>query len=151
VINYPCNIHPEGHLHIVGCPTYRVLQEVEKHRAVQVARYGSNDGLKDGTGPGVRWLRPLYFGPATGIEYELRAEYESHGQNPSSAPTSDDITWMHLVREEVAEAFQENDPVRLRDELIQVAALCVSWIEKIDTRAPAVRTDADGYGAEVES
>ena len=41
---------------------------------------------------------------------------------------------MHLVREEVAEAFAESDPARLREELIQVAALAVSWVEKIDAR-----------------
>jgi hypothetical protein len=39
-----------------------------------------------------------------------------------------------LVREEVAEVFQETDPVKLREELVQVAALAVSWIEKIDAR-----------------
>jgi hypothetical protein len=35
------------------------------------------------------------------------------------------------VREEVAEAFQEADGPALVDELIQVAALCVSWVERL--------------------
>ena len=106
--------------------TERVLTDVGIHRAVQRERYGSNDDLPDGTGPYVRWLSPLNLLTATGVEARLRQEYESHGM---VAPS-----WMHLVREEVAEAFQETDPVRLREELIQVAALCVSWVETLDAR-----------------
>ena len=66
----------------------------------------------------------------TGEEFEdiCRADYEFyeklHGQP----------TWMHLVREEVAEAFKEADPTRLEEELLQVAALCVSWVEKLQMR-----------------
>ena len=41
---------------------------------------------------------------------------------------------MHLLREEIAEVFVESDADRLREELIQVAALAVSWVEKIDAR-----------------
>lgn len=104
--------------------TERVLRDVAEHRVVQFTRYGSNADLKDGTGPEERWLSPLTSYSSPAIEDILRDEYNKHG-----VPT-----WMHLVREEVAEAFQESDPVRLREELIQVAALCVSWIEKLDAR-----------------
>ena len=44
------------------------------------------------------------------------------------------LTWVHILREEVAEAFAETDPVRLRAELLQVAAVAVAWIEAIDRR-----------------
>ena len=37
--------------------------------------------------------------------------------------------------EEVAEAFEEHDPARLRSELVQVAAVAVAWVEKIDRDA----------------
>lgn len=44
-------------------------------------------------------------------------------------------TWRAILREEVAEAFAESDPELLRTELIQVAAVAVSWVEDIDRRS----------------
>ncbi|MFI8531766.1 hypothetical protein ACIGMX_16190 [Streptomyces aquilus] len=44
------------------------------------------------------------------------------------------LDWMHILREEVAEAFAESDPVKLRAELVQVAAVCAAWIADIDSR-----------------
>lgn len=43
-------------------------------------------------------------------------------------------TWRLILQEEVAEAFAETDPARLRAELVQVAAVAVQWIEAIDRR-----------------
>ena len=106
--------------------TARVLADVGAHRAEQRARYGDNADLPDGTGPEVAWLRPVSLAGAELVEERFRDDYNSHGV---VAPS-----WMHLVREEVAEAFQESDPVRLRAELVQVAALCVSWCETLDAR-----------------
>ena len=109
-----------------SCRTKQVLYEVDRERAKQFSEYGTNEGLQDGTGGA--WLSPLYAKGAVEIEAELRSDYETFQQ------TTGNPTWMHLVREEVAEAFAETAPARLRAELLQVAALCVSWIEKIDTR-----------------
>ena len=110
------------------CQTDLVLDEVGRERANQFARYGTNEGLEDGTGPRSLWLLPFVAFPAGVAEKSFRENYE-HYKNRKGAPT-----WMHLVREEVAEAFQESDPARLRAELLQVAALCVSWVEKLDGR-----------------
>lgn len=44
-------------------------------------------------------------------------------------------TWRHILIEEVHEAFAESDPVKLRAELVQVAAVAVAWCEAIDRRA----------------
>lgn len=44
-------------------------------------------------------------------------------------------TWAHILLEEVYEALAESDEVLLRAELVQVAAVCLSWIEDIDSRA----------------
>jgi hypothetical protein len=108
--------------------TVEVLGLVMREREHQVDRYGTNQDLKDGTGPDVLWLgnTHAYLSalPAESIELVLRREYERHDQP----------TWMHLVREEIAEAFKESDPERLEEELIQVAALCVSWVEKLRIR-----------------
>ena len=123
-----CSTHDRYHWSQAGCPTERVLADVLAHRGEQFAEYGDNADLEDGTGKDVRWLAtmPSFSTRSTAelIEVRLREEYGTHG-----VPT-----WMHLVREEVAEAFMESDPVRLREELVQVAALCVSWVEQLDAR-----------------
>lgn len=43
-------------------------------------------------------------------------------------------TFKNILKEEVAEAFAETDPVLIRAELVQVAAVAVAWIEAIDRR-----------------
>lgn len=45
------------------------------------------------------------------------------------------LTFRDILREEVAEAFAEYDTAKLRAELIQVAAVAVAWIEKLDRHA----------------
>lgn len=113
--------------------TIRVLDEVFEERKAQENRYGHvNDLLKDGTGPDVVWI-PGRFPEgfpirASAVERILREDYEAF-EEAHGLPT-----WMHLVREEIAESFQEDDPTRLQEELIQVAALCVSWVERIRGR-----------------
>lgn len=51
------------------------------------------------------------------------------------------MSWRHVLAEEVAEAFAESDVVRLRAELIQVAAVAVNWAEHIDRRLRAAGID----------
>jgi len=121
-----CSAH--GGQWAAHCATEKVLEEVKEHRAEQFARYGTNDDLEDGTGPFSEWTSPLTAYDARTIEDQFRRGYERH-ERATGAPT-----WMHLVREEVAEAFQEAATGRLRAELLQVAALCVSWIETLDGR-----------------
>lgn len=42
------------------------------------------------------------------------------------------LTWALLVNEECHEVLAEADPVALRAELVQLAALAVRWIEDLD-------------------
>lgn len=109
--------------------TLRVLRRVMEERERQVARYGHNTDLEDGTGPETRWLGPYTEQPATQVELTLRRDYLEFEEETGKP------TWVHLIREEVAEAFCESDPERLKEEVLQVAALCVSWLEKLDARA----------------
>lgn len=109
--------------------TIAVLEDIFEHRVEQEARYGHvNDLLLDGTGPQETWLAPLTYLEAGRIQIKLRADYEGF-EEEKGLPT-----WMHLVREEIAEVFQESDEQRLEEELIQVAALCTSWVERIRAR-----------------
>jgi hypothetical protein len=106
--------------------TRAILELVFNERQRQEARYGdANLTIEDGTGPRVRWLGPFTERSAEDIQIELRHDYEDF-EVETGAPT-----WLHLVREEIAEAFQESDSDRLAEELIQVAALCVSWVERL--------------------
>lgn len=108
--------------------TEEVLADVLAERRRQVARYGHNEALEDGTGPDVAWLAPVSHLGASLVEAEFRSFYEDHEESHGEP------TWSLLVREELAEAFAESDPERLEAELLQVAALCVSWVETLRRR-----------------
>lgn len=54
-------------------------------------------------------------------------------------------SYAHVLIEEVAEAIEDaHDPVKLRAELVQVAAVAMKWIEAIDRRADAGKEVAHG-------
>lgn len=103
-----------------------ILSRLLTERLRQVQVYGHNDDLQGGNGPETRWLGPYSSSPAVEIEAHFRDDYEDFEEETGKP------TWVHLIREEVAEAFMESDPILLQDELIQVAALCVSWCEKLE-------------------
>lgn len=48
------------------------------------------------------------------------------------------VTWRDILHEEVCEAFAETDPVKLREELIQVAAVAVAWVETLERRIATI-------------
>lgn len=108
--------------------TIQVLEEVFEERSRQVDRYGHNDDLADGSGPETRWLLPYTSDSAQAVESALRADYEGF-EDETGKPT-----WVHLLREELAEVFAEDDSDRLQEELVQVAALAVSWVESLRGR-----------------
>lgn len=123
--------------------TRAILELVLEERQAQEARYGAaNEELDDGTGPETRWLAPFNWVSAASAQVGFRADYESY-EEEVGAPT-----WVHLVREEIAEAFQETDPARLAEELIQVAALCVSWVERLPV-APTQEVICEGCGNDI--
>lgn len=103
----------------------RVLHLVREERTRQIQAYGANDDLELGFGGSVPhpWLLPYSDADNGRIEAVFRADYEQyeirHGKS----------TWMHLIREEVAELFAAHDQQNAVDEAIQVAALCVSLVE----------------------
>lgn len=111
--------------------TIEVLERVFQERLDQFDQHGgAMELLPDGVGPNVPWCDPVIdvsLGagpmPATEIEEVFRENYNGasdHGR----------LTRMHLVREEVAEAFEcDPDSPEFIEELVQVAALCVQWLE----------------------
>lgn len=114
--------------------TLRVLDMVFEERIRQVAQYGHNEEVQGGNGPGSQWLAPFSDADAEAIQMAFRMDYET-AERANGLPT-----WVQLIREEIAEAFEAGDDETLVRELAQVAALCVSWIEKrVPDRTSALR------------
>lgn len=104
-----------------------VLSDVFAERMDQHERY-DNDKTEFGFGPDTRWLLGVGCGnSAEEIQRLLRRSYEEF---EDEAP----VTFVHLVLEEVAEAFEAEDHARAYAELIQVAALAVSACEQMKRR-----------------
>ncbi|MGH3938236.1 MAG: hypothetical protein ACRDTG_06315 [Pseudonocardiaceae bacterium] len=107
----------------------RVLADITAEREAQHAVHGVQHHLPDGTGP--QW---------TQLADQARRECEQ-------AAAAGRLSWRHILLEEVAEALAENDPTRLRHELVQVVAVGAQWLQAIDNRGlpGAIRADgADG-------
>lgn len=98
--------------------TAMVLVEVASERAKQDARWGMQDS-PNGTGGG---------NSKAHADLARNACDEVHSRGA--------CTYAHILREEFAEAMAEESDQKLRAELIQVAAVCVKWIEAIDRRYP---------------
>lgn len=95
--------------------TLVLLDEVLKERGRQDAKWGEQNH-PDGTGrPGSREDADRF-----------RAACKANGP--------DQDNWQDILTEEVAEAFAETDPAKLRAELVQVAAVAMAWVEAIDRR-----------------
>ena len=56
--------------------TIAVLEEVFKERERQVAQYGHNEDIVDGTGPDTRWALPASSNSAEVLEKMFREDYE---------------------------------------------------------------------------
>lgn len=114
--------------------TLEVLGDVAIERLRQFRLHGDNMKQRSGTGPGVRWLKNTGvhgWTDATGIEQRVRSAYEQ---------TWGMVTWLQIALEEFTEVAQEDDPEKLQVELIQLAAVCVSWAEKLrDPRSLAAQ------------
>lgn len=124
---YTCLLHGDLSNSWGGCRTFEVLNLVEKERERQFKTYGPNRDLKIGFGqPWIPECRTVGELSARDAESLFRRDYE-HFEAETGRPD-----WMRLIREEVAELFVEDgsDPERLEAEAIQVAALCVSLVEK---------------------
>ena len=103
--------------------TGQVLREVAHERDRQEAKWGQQNH-PDGTGPGRRW--PALFSHTmshSATIAKLQVDHEAR---------SGTCTYGGILLEEVFEAMAEEDQQRLRAELIQVAAVAVAWVEKVD-------------------
>lgn len=107
-----------------------IWTEVRGERERQDELWGEQNH-PDGTGPAVSFdgvFRMAEMAAANRLACKAAAgEYaEMSGRGP--------LTWRHILLEEVFEALSESDPAKLREELVQVAAVTVQWLEAIDRR-----------------
>lgn len=106
----------------------RVLALVRQERSRQVHMYGLNEDVPMGFGGSVSdhpWLTPYTADPSGLVEAAFRADYEAYERRHGNP------TWMHLIREEVAELFTTERVDDTVTEAVQVAALCVSLVEHL--------------------
>lgn len=97
-------------------PDAGIIAEVQAERERQDARWGEQNH-RDGTGSLTQVL-----------------EADKARDACQAAFARGDGTWMHVLIEEVFEAFAEEEPSKVRAELVQVAAVAVAWIAAIDRR-----------------
>lgn len=95
-----------------------VLPEIADERERQDERWGEQNH-PDGTGPG----------------FAIDAKRARHSCNLAASLGL--VSYRDILNEEVYEAFAESDPDKLRHELVQVAAVAVAWIEKLDRERAA--------------
>jgi hypothetical protein len=69
----------------------------------------------------------------TGLPHS-RAAADNARANCQMAASTGEVTWTHILTEEFFEAMAESDPVKLRAELVQSAAVIAAWIADLDQR-----------------
>ena len=79
----------------------------------------------------IKWGPHHPDGTGTGFWRSMATEARAECDRAARAGM---VTWQHILREEFYEALAEADQARLREELVQVAAVAAAWIEDIDSR-----------------
>jgi hypothetical protein len=103
-----------------------VLKEVQQERERQEARWGEQNH-HDGTGP-----TKLFLGARVPEEHSYADIRKRATDMTDWNSKAGRVSYGDIFLEEVFEAMAEKDQDRLREELIQCAAVAVAWVEKID-------------------
>lgn len=117
-----------------------VLAEVTEEIWSAREKHGKQADMPYGTGPNELLMHPT-------LDQNLREVVTSLGDAEDNEDLANlararcqalsrfgEPTWESVLTEEWAEAMAESDPTALRAELLQVAAMAVSWITVIDGR-----------------
>lgn len=105
--------------------TRTVLDDIHWERVNQDEKWGEQNH-PNGTGPDV--INPI-------IATTMRSRADFAREICNNEHNNGRGTWQQVLEEEVSEAFAESDPQKLREELIQTAAVAVAWVEAIDRQA----------------
>lgn len=119
--HFSIDCHEHHALVLDGNPA-QVLAAVHAERGLQDAKWGEQNH------PDVRPRRGLFDRQNYAVEADAW-KLVNDGRVKDGT-----VAWDGILLEEVYEALAETDSVKLRAELIQVAAVAVSWVEAIDRR-----------------
>ena len=109
--------------------TAAVLREVYAERTSQDRKWGEQNH-PDGTGPSVL---VLYGGGSENLDLRYGLELANHFRERCDKRHKQGWgSYLDILLEEVFEAAAENGTDALRAELLQVAAVAVAWVEKLD-------------------
>lgn len=100
-----------------------ILTEIGRERGTQDAKWGVPKNVPNGTGPDGSLLG-YSFGELRDMMQSAVDELAARHESRMAA----------VLLEEVFEALAEDDERRLREELIQVAAVAAKWVQIIDER-----------------
>jgi len=112
------------------------LDDIFKEALRSTVKHGDQHHVPSGTGDQVALMhgtelpKPFPHVPVTmgTFAYVARGVTDSHSFSEGDGT----VTWADILLEEVAEAFAEDDPAKLREELVQSGAVILKWIEKLD-------------------
>jgi hypothetical protein len=120
--------------------TDRVLSEVLAERIAQDTKWGEQNH-PDVETRDIPLVTHHYYASRADIWKQVNEERAtpSRGGRCFTCPAGEGVphghtAWDGVLLEEVYEALAEDDPAKLRTELLQVAAVAVAWIEAIDRR-----------------
>lgn len=106
-----------------------VLADVRMERERQHRKWGEQNH-PDGTGDGFAdaWANDCGLNSISFAASEAKRECEAAFRAGAG-------TYTHILMEEMFEALAESDKAKLRAELVQIAAVAVAWVEKLDREA----------------
>lgn len=107
-------------VHTRNFPTEIVLDHIARERERQIEKWGEQHHA-DGTG-------------SRGYEVAAHQYKRSNDLIAAGDMIGSPERWDFILLEEVYEALSETDRLKLRTELVQVAAVATAWIEDLDSR-----------------
>jgi hypothetical protein len=113
-----------------------ILAEVQAEASRSIVKHGDQSHVPMGTGANVH---PLDFGVRGVTLAPAVAELAKAATDERTKEGT--VTWRDILTEEVLEAYAEDDPNKLRAELIQVAAVAVKMVAALESSAPVKQCD----------
>lgn len=112
------------------------LADIADEAIRSIEKHGEQLHVPMGTGPGTHPLvvgvdshGPFRVTAATTLADVFTRDTKARTANEGGDGS---VTWWHILRDEVFEAAAEDDPARLRAELVQVAAVALKMIDALD-------------------
>ena len=125
---------PEGWVHLYPCALRAVkdlvVETMDVSRVEGIAAEALDELERARKKHGVQHERPLFT--STGDHAQAMADIGPRIEGLARAAMAGGACWDAILLEEVGEALQERNAAKLRNELLQVAAMAVAMIDRID-------------------